>query len=247
MKKCTGVLLVAGVLATPVWAGWATVVDDVTKKGGLITEIQLGADADIDRETLTMGLREVLTVGSERAVQMLSRPGGFSSDGQVRIPLPDKLDDIAPKLRRAGMGDQVDAFELSINRAAEQAVAEARPFLLNTIAQLNFHDIRRIYEGTDDEATRFLKDQLEGDLLVRFAPEVDQALSAAGAASEFHQLAASAKQIPFLGSRMNLDLTDYVTRQTVDGLFEKLADEERQIRFNPAARSTELLKRLWGG
>lgn len=242
----TSLLLTAMTLTVPVSAGWGSLVEDVKKTGGELMKQQLDADHAIDNDTLLRGLREALAVGSERAVETISQPGGFLDDARIRIPLPRAVEKLSPLLEKAGMGDQITAFETSMNRAAERAAPQATALLVNAIQSMSFDDVRRIYEGADDEATRYFQRTLGDDIARLFQPEIKDALDGVGATRYYNVLADEAETLPFLGGQMNLDLTDYVTDQAMDGLFTKLAEQEKLIRQDPVARSTDLLKQLWG-
>jgi len=248
MKKVLGVTLLASSLSFTGFshAGWVDFIEDAKKTGGELLKQQLEADQSIDNETLLNGLREALAVGSERAVELIGQPGGYLDDQQIRIPMPTGLSQAAPILEKFGLGSQVEQFETSINRAAEQAVPQAIPLLLETIRGMTFDDVRRIYEGADDAATRYLQEKLGPKLAELFTPPVSDALSSVGATRYYNDLANEARKVPLVGDRVELDLTQYVTQAALDGLFLKLADEERRIREDPVARSTELLKQLWG-
>ncbi len=248
MKNVLSVTLLALAISAsaPAVSGWGSLVEDVKKTGGELLNQQLSADQAIDNETLLNGLREALAVGSERAVDAISQPGGFLDDAKIRIPLPAALEKLTPILEKAGLGSQIEQFETSMNRAAEKAAPQATALLLNAIKEMSFDDVRRIYEGADDEATRYFKEKLGGDIAKLFSPQIDDALNSVGATRYYSELAGEAKQIPFVGSAVNVDLTDYVTEQAMGGMFLKLAEEERQIRQNPVARTTDLLKQLWG-
>lgn len=248
MKHLFKAALLCTALATApsTMAGWGSVVEDVKKTGGTLLSQQLEADQAIDNDTLLRGLREALAVGSERAIETISQPGGYLDDASIRIPLPGPVEKLTPLLKKAGMGDQVDAFETSINRAAERAAPQATALLVNAIQSMSFDDVRRIYEGADDEATRYFQRTLGDDIAKLFQPEIKDALNGVGATRYYNVLAQEAKSIPFVGGQMNVDLTDYVTDQAMDGLFTKLAEQEKLIREDPLARSTDLLKQLWG-
>lgn len=199
------------------------------------------------------GLREALSVGAERAVALLGRQGGFLDDPSVRVPLPGMLDTAARGLRAAGQGSYVDEFETAVNRAAEQAVPQTLDIVKQTVRDMTLQDVRGILGGGDDAATRFLRERAGGPLREAVMPIVAQATDQAGATAAYKALRARADQalggFGALGGLVDtgaLDLDAYVTDKTLDGLFLKLAEEERRIRENPVARSTELLKTVFG-
>jgi len=184
-------------------------------------------------------------------VTLLGRNGGFLNDPQVHIPLPGVLGSVAKTARTLGQGQYVDAFERAVNRAAERAVPKTLNIVKETVQNMSLQDVRGILSGGDDAATRYLKDKAGDSLRQAIRPIVAQATDEAGATAAYKRLLASTRGSMgmlggLMGSRVNLDLDDYVTQKTLDGLFLKLAAEEKAIRTNPVARSTELLKQVFG-
>jgi hypothetical protein len=199
------------------------------------------------------GLREALSVGAERAVELLGQQGGFLNDPSVRIPLPGVLGTLASGLRAAGQGHYVDQFETTVNRAAEQAVPKTLDIVKQTVSDMTLQDVRGILSGGDDAATRFLRERAGGSMREAVMPIVAQSTDSVGATAAYKALRARADQslggFGALGGLVDtgaLDLDAYVTDKTLDGLFLKLAAEERKIRENPVARSTDLLKAVFG-
>lgn len=209
--------------------------------GSALSESQIGA-----------GLKEALSIGAERAVSVLGQQGGFLNDGSVRIPLPGMLGSAAKGLRAAGQGHYVDEFETAVNRAAEQAVPETLDIVKQTVRDMSLEDVRGILSGGDDAATQFLRKRAGGSLRTAILPIVSQATDNAGATSAYKALKGRADgMLGGLGSlgglvdTRSLDLDGYVADKSLDGLFLKLAAEEKQIRENPLARTTDLLKTVF--
>jgi hypothetical protein len=207
------------------------------------------SDAQIDA-----GLKQALSIGAERAVGLLGKNGGFLNDASVRIPLPGSLDTVASGLRMAGQGKYVDDFELTVNRAAEQAVPATLEIVQDTVENMTLDDVRGILAGGDDAATRFLQQRAGDSMRAAILPIVSQATDQAGATAAYKALVDQAGgavgSLGSLGGLLNtgsLDLDSYVTDKAMDGLFLKLAAEEKKIRQNPVARSTELLQSVFGG
>lgn len=200
------------------------------------------SDADIGS-----GLREALSIGAERAVALLGKSGGFLNDQEVRIPLPGMLKTAGDSLRRFGYGQVVDDFETTVNDAAEQAIPETLQIVKNTVSNMTMEDVKGILNGGDDAATQFLKTHAGADLRQAILPIVSSATDKAGATAAYKRLKdqLSASMGGFL-SPGALDLDGYVADKTLDGLFLKLAREEKQIRENPLARTTDLLKQVFG-
>ncbi len=195
--------------------------------------------------TQTSGLKEALRVATERAVEATSQAGGFLDNSKIRIRLPGKLAKMTSGLRALGMGPQVDEFEIAMNRAAEKAAGEATPVFVDAIQKMSFQDASGIVTGGDTAATDYFRKTTSGPLRERFRPIVEQSMQNVGAAKQYDQLVGRYTSLP-LASAPNLDLTDYVTDATLRGLFTVVGEQEKQIRTNPAARGTDLLKQVFG-
>ncbi|GGB90974.1 hypothetical protein GCM10011352_16270 [Marinobacterium zhoushanense] len=201
---------------------------------------------DLDTDTLSAGLREALEIGTQRAVETLSAQDGYLGNPSVRIPMPGYIETASGLLRAAGLGNQVDTFELSMNRAAEAAVTEATPIFVEAVKAMTIDDARRIYNGGDNAATEYFKTKTYDRLGEKFKPRIEESMAQYGVTSAYQLLVDSAgSKLPMLGN-MNLDLADHVTGKALDGLFLMLAEEEKKIREQPLARSTDLLKQVFG-
>ena len=192
------------------------------------------------------GLKEALQIATERAVSSTSRAGGFLDNPKIHIGLPGSLGKMASGLRAVGMGAQVDELEVAMNRAAEKATSEATPVFVDAIKAMSFQDASAIVTGGDTAATDYFEKTTSESLRTRFRPIVEQAMQKVGVAQQYEQLVARYKSVPF-ASAPQLDLTSYVTDKTLAGLFTVVGEEEKQIRTNPAARATDLLKQVFGG
>lgn len=223
---------------------------DLVKQGEKLLEQKPATNAPsqtstLDSTTLSKGLKEALTIGGERAISRLSANGGFLNSADVKIPLPGFLNTAGDTLRRFGLSSQVDAFEKSMNSAAEQAVGEATPLFVDTISSLTLQDAQAIYNGGDTAATDFFQSKMSGRLAEKMRPLITQAMSQTGVTRYYDALMDKASStIPMLGSNKT-DLSSHVTEATLKGLFLRLAQEEKQIRQNPVARSTDLLKTVF--
>jgi hypothetical protein len=251
-KLSSPVLLISGcLLSTSVLAGWSDVLNEAKKTGGAVLQQSSGSstsskNGQLDNSTLINGLKESLSVGAERAIKTVSAKGGYLNDAKIRVPMPGALQSLASPLRKFGMGKQVDQFEESINRAAERAAPQAASIIGDSIKSMSFEDARKIYSGADDAATQYFKQKTGARIAELFRPEIDSALGEVGATRYYNDLAKQASSLPLVGKDVNTDLTSHVTNAALDGLFLKLAAEEKAIRNNPVARSTDLLKTLWG-
>jgi len=190
------------------------------------------------------GLKEALEVGTKQAVQLAGQENGYYGRPAIKIPLPESIAKTESLMRAAGMGDQVDAFVLSMNRAAEKAAPEAQSIFWDAIQQMQFDDAQRILNGRDNEATLYFKDKTSDELTAAFKPLVHEAMQNVGVTQQYHSLQSGAEAIPFL-SEWLVDLDDYVTDQALEGLFTLVAQEEAAIRSDPAARVTDLLQKVF--
>lgn len=199
-----------------------------------------------DEGTVATGLKQALQVGTERTTSTLSAPGGFASDPRLRLRLPGELGQLAQGLRTIGLGAQVDALETSMNEAAEQAAAQAAPVFASAIRSMSITDAFAILNGSEDAATRYFQDRTSDALRARFEPVVSASIARVGLYGLYSKLLARYEAIPFATKRPSLDLEAYVTDRTLEGLFSRLATEEARIREDPGARTTALLRRVFG-
>ena len=191
------------------------------------------------------GLKVALMQGIGKGADQASQTDGFYLNRLIRIPFPPDAQRVATTLRSIGLGSQVDKFELSLNRGAEDAARSAKPIFLSAIKSLTFSDVWNILTGQPDAATQYLKRTTSSQLTSAFAPIMQQSLSKVGATRYYTDLATTYNQLP-LGKPVQTDLTQYATGKAVDGLFTLIAQEEANIRENPVARTTELLRRVFG-
>lgn len=220
--------------------------DDLLK-GGASTGGTATLGSSLTESQIDRGLKQALDIGAERAVVLLGQSGGFLDDPLVRIPLPGSLQTAGKALRTVGQGALVDDFERTVNRAAEEAVPQTLDIVKRTVSGMSLEDVRGILSGGDDAATRFLRERAGGDLHRAILPVVSRATDSAGATAAYKRLEDQASgSVGGLFDTSSLDLDDYVAEKTLDGLFLKIADEERRIRENPVARSTDLLKSVFG-
>lgn len=198
----------------------------------------------LDRQTVVDGLREALRVGTERTVDRTARPDGFLANELIRITIPEELLSMADALRRIGLARQVDELEVQMNRAAEAAAAQARSVFWDEVRNLTFPDAWGILRGGPTAATEFLDRRTRSTIRERFRPIVSEKIDQVGLGRTYRNLAARYNALPFV-TRPALDLDEYVTTEAIDGLFQILAEEERKIREDPVARTTELLRRVF--
>lgn len=255
MKKTffTATLLAATVFSTSAFSGWGDLLKEAVQDEQIQKQVMdavsssdnTSGSTTLDTETLIKGLKEALEVGSQRAIEQISQPGGYLDNQDIRIPLPGTVDKAASLLRKYGLGSQVDQFEESMNRAAEQAAPHATELIVGVVREMSFEDAKKIYQGEDDAATQYFKEKTSDKLRALFQPSVKDSLNEVGATRYYGELAGEAKQIPFVGDMVNVDLDSYVTNEALNGLFTMLAAEEKKIRENPAARTTEILKTVF--
>ena len=202
----------------------------------------LGALSDSD---IAAGLKAALAQGTRMAVQNLGRTDGFWANAAARIPMPATLQKFEKTARGFGLGAYVDQFQLSMNRAAEQAVPVAADVFAQSIQQMTLTDARNILTGPKDAATQYFRRTTGQILTVKFRPLVAQATARVGVANRYKTLTAAAG--PFAGALgAPTDLDGYVTEKALDSLFVQVAAEEARIRDNPAARGSEILKKVFG-
>lgn len=209
-----------------------------------LTGVFTGSGA-LDEETVAAGLREALTIGTERATGELASPGGFGADDALRLRLPEKLDPLVDTARNVGLGSWVDSLEDRMNSAAEAAAAEALPVFADAIRDMTIADAFEILGGAEDAATTYFREKTEAPLEARFTPVVTEAMREVGLYEQYQKLLTRYEMLPF-SKPMPPSLESFVTEQTLDGLFSVLAAEEARIREDPVARTTALLQQVFG-
>ena len=198
----------------------------------------------LSEEEIASGLKEALTKGTEKGVSKLSKKDGFFKDPKVKIPLPEEAKPVESKMRKMGQGKIVDDAIESVNRAAEDAVIGAKDIFVDAIKNMTITDAINILNGDNDAATRYLEKSTRTTLVEKFKPVVKKSLDKVGATKYWNTLFSTYNKIPLVQD-VNPDLDDYVTNKTIDGLFYQIAKEELAIRKNPAARTSDLLKKVF--
>ncbi|EJL03715.1 MULTISPECIES: DUF4197 domain-containing protein [Pseudomonas] len=200
---------------------------------------------DLSQGDATGGLKDALTQGAQIAVKQLGKPGGFNNNPEVKIELPGKLGKVASKMKAFGMGDQVDQLETSMNQAAEAAVVQAQPILVNAVKNMSVDDAKGILSGGNDSATQYLNKSSREQIRTKFLPIVKQATDKVGLAQKYNAFAGQAATFGVLDAK-SANIESYVTEQALDGLFKMIAEQEATIRKNPAAAATSLAKKVFG-
>lgn len=200
----------------------------------------------LDPDTAAEGLKQALENGTQQAVTLLGRENGYLGNPRVKIPLPDNLARVDKTLRKLGQGRTADEFILSLNRAAETAAPEAKAIFLQVIRKMTVKDALGILRGTDDAATRYFREHSEGTLKDKFHPIVAAATDKVGVTQRYKKYLKESGPVAKLIDTRSLDLDDYVTSKALDGLFLMVADEEKRIRQDPVARTTDLLRKVFG-
>ncbi len=217
-------------------------MDDMMKKLDLPT----AATAGLDDATVVKGLKEALSTGTGNAVASVSKTDGYFGNQLIRILMPEKLRSAADLMAKLGFRQEVDDFVLAMNRAAEKAAPKAKEHFISALKAMTFEDAQKILQGGNTSATEYFRRSTDKAIFAEFKPVVSSSLQDVGAIQSYRQMADSYKSIPFAGSFADVDLDNYVTNKAVDGLFTMIGEEEKKIRTDPAARGSELLKKVFG-
>jgi len=223
----------------------AGVLDDFTRE----VLPSMKGQSSLDDGTVVKGLKEALATGTERAVKQVARPDGYFGNQLIKILLPAKLQKAADLLGAVGYKKQVDELVLSMNRAAEKAAPKAAGYFGDAIRQMTFEDARSILSGGDTSATKFFEKKTRARLFDAFKPTVSESMGQVGTVRAYKEMIGNYGKLPMasmLGTP-SLDLDKYVTDKALDGLFTVLGQEEKKIRTNPAARTTDILRTVFGG
>lgn len=214
---------------------------------GTMDAMKNGGAAPLSNGEVVSGLKEALRVGTERSVSLASAVNGFNGNALIRVPFPEDAIKVRNTLMDLGLKKPVEDFELTLNRAAEAAAKEAVPVFVEAITSMSIADGFAILRGGENAATNYLKEKTTAALLAKFRPVVEKATRQVALAQYWKPVADAYNTATLLtgGKAVEPDLDAYVTRKAADGLFVLLANEEKKIRQDPLARTTDLLKRVF--
>ena len=191
------------------------------------------------------GIKEALVKGTGNGVKIVSKTDGYFGNLEIKIPFPPEEKEMESKLRSMGLGKKVDEVILSINRAAEDAATEAEPIFVSAVKNMSINDAIHIVKGENDAATKYLKKTTSRELKMKFQPKIKASLDKVNATKQWEALINEYNKIPFV-KKKNPNLAAYVTAKAIDGLFVMIAREELNIRKDPLARTSDLLKKVFG-
>jgi hypothetical protein len=228
--------LILALQLSAAYAGFQDFFKDAMKSVGIEQGLTEGEIVD--------GLKQALEIGTSKAVNLVSQKNGYLKNPEIKIPLPENVQKAEGVLRNLGFGSKVDEFELSMNRAAERAAPKATSIFGDAIKKMTISDARGILDGKDNAATSYFRDKTSTQLHDAFKPIVNQAMSEVGVTQAYQSVDRKIRALPYTKS-FSLDIDKYVTDNALDGLFLMLAKEEKKIREDPAARVTDLLKKVF--
>lgn len=204
----------------------------------------LGTEQPLTTDQVAQGLKEALTQGISKGADALSQADGYLKNPEIKIPFPPDAKKVEDKLRAIGMGNDVDRFITTLNRGAEDAAKQAKPIFVDAIKQMTIEDAWGILKGQPDAATQYLRKTTTTQLQTQFKPVIQASLDKVSATKYYSDLVSTYNKIPFV-EKVNPDLNSYATDLAIKGLFITVANEEKNIRANPAARTTDLLKKVF--
>jgi len=208
---------------------------------------QLGkGNKPLTNDEVVRGLKEALNVGTNNSTASASKVDGFYKNPLVFIPFPPEAAKIKSTVESLGMQKQVQDFEMSLNRAAEEAAKTAAPVFIDAIKAMSVQDGFTILKGADNAATDYLKNKTSADLTTKFTPIIRQAIQKVEVTKYWNPIITAYNKVPFV-EKQNPDLEKYVTARALEGLFKLIAGEEKKIRTDPMARVSDILKRVFGG
>ncbi len=201
--------------------------------------------ADVSNQDAGGGLKEALTQGAGKAVDLLGKSDGFLGNPKVKIPLPESMQKVESLMRGLGMGKQADELITTMNRAAEAAVPEAKTLLVNAVKQMSVEDAKGILTGGDDSGTQYFKRKTAEPLGQKFLPIVKQAIEKVNLAKSYEKFAKKGAQFGLVKEK-DTHLENYVTEKALDGLYLMIAEEEKAIRTNPLGAAGNLAQKVFG-
>lgn len=239
-------VLVVGLFVNKVSAqgAFGKLLEKVTKPASGTTGGNSLFGSSLSSSDIAAGLKEALTVGIDKGSTQASAVDGYFKNPLIKILFPPEAQKVETQLRKLGFNKQVDEFELSLNRSAEDAAKKAKPVFINAITHMSIPDAINILRGDSTAATQYLRKTSGQQLVTAFTPVIDSTLKKNDATKYYAELVGIYNKLPFV-QKVNADLTQYATNKAVDGLFVLVAQQEKSIRENPQARVTDLLKKVF--
>ena len=229
--------------STTVLADWSKYLD--TAREAMGTTGVSTTKGGLTQTEMVAGLKQALDKGTQFAVEKLGKPGGFLDNSKVRIPMPDSLSWVESSLRTLQQDELADEFIVTMNEAAEQAVPEAADIFAEAIQNMSVEDAQGILSGPDDAATEYFRTHTDAALTSKMRPIVEAATARTGVTAAYKNMTSAAGGLGSMLSGSAADIDGYITGKTLDGLFLMIAKEERKIRTNPMAYSSELLQKVF--
>jgi hypothetical protein len=205
----------------------------------------LGGASVLSDSKVASGLKQALSVGTKNAVHLVDKPGGYLDNPAIKILLPKSLQPVESLMRGAGQGPKIDGFVSSMNHAAESAAPAAEQIFADAVTAMTIDDAQKLLHGGDTSITEYFKSKTTPQLTAAFRPAVEKAMNENDVTQQYNALAGRLPQVPFMKTP-SFDINGYVVSQALNGLFYLLAQQEKDIRQNPAARTTSLLKEVFG-
>lgn len=205
----------------------------------------IGGDKPLTTAEVAEGLKEALVKGISTGSDLVSVTDGYFKNPEIKIPFPPDVKKVEDAVRKIGLGGQVDKFVMTLNRGAEDAAKEAKPIFIAAIKSMTIQDAWSILRGEENAATEYLKRTTSSQLKEKFKPVIQNSLNKVNATRYYGEIVSRYNQIPLV-EKVNPNLDDYATDKAIEGLFVMIAKEEKNIRQDPVARTTELLKRVFG-
>ncbi|MFI5149377.1 MAG: DUF4197 domain-containing protein [Bacteroidia bacterium] len=247
MKKIFVSVIVLSVLALPACS--QINFNKLEKEGKSLVDKAEGKKTDstatLSNDDVVAGLKEALKVGTNNSGAAASKVDGYYKNPAIFIPFPPDAQKVKDRVIQMGMKDQVDKFEMNLNRAAEEAAKKSAPIFIDAITGMTVTDGFSILKGADNAATQYLKDKTTAALMSQFRPVVDEAINKVELTKSWTPIVTAYNRLPFV-EKQNPDLGDYVTKKALEGLFKLIADEELKIRKDPVAQVTDILKKVFG-
>ncbi len=207
--------------------------------------MKLSKETSIGETQIGKALKEALNVGIDQAVKQASEKGGYANNELIKIKFPEKLSWVEAALRKVGMGSKINAFEASVNRAAEEAAPQAKEVLVDALLKMNIQDAEGLLKGGDTAATDYFRAKTWDQLHERFSKKIESSLNQYQVSQKYDQLIGAYQAIPLSKKPELVSASNYATDQALEGLFTLIGQQEKKIRQDPAARATELLQKVF--